>query len=148
MTTPTLQRVRVSCYGKARRRRGGSIIEAALFMPWYVFLFVGLWDWGFYSHALVSVENAARVGAIYASASSTTAADSTTVCAMVSRELALDLSFGTLSTCSTSLVTSGPDGSNAALVTVAYLTQQMIPIPGVLPGRATVTRSVEMRLRS
>ena len=37
-----------------RRRRGGSVLEMAMLMPWYVFLFVGAFDWGYYAHALIS----------------------------------------------------------------------------------------------
>jgi hypothetical protein len=40
---------------------GGSALEFALLMPWYVFLFVGAFDWGFLAHALISTESAARV---------------------------------------------------------------------------------------
>src|SRR5260370_810485 len=43
---------------------GQAIVEASLMMPWLAFLFVGILDFGFYSYAAISIENAARAGAI------------------------------------------------------------------------------------
>src|SRR5438045_121508 len=62
------------------RRRGSSIIEFSFLLPWYVFLFVGTFDFGFYTYALMSVQSAVRVAAIYCSASNTAASDATTAC--------------------------------------------------------------------
>jgi Flp pilus assembly protein TadG len=45
-------------------RRGTAIVEAALMMPWIVFLFVGVFDFGFYSYAAIATQNAARAVAI------------------------------------------------------------------------------------
>ncbi len=73
---------------KARnRRRGGSALEMALLLPWYAFLFVGAFDWGFYSHALISTQAAARSAALYTSTSSSTAADQTTACIYARSEM-------------------------------------------------------------
>jgi len=47
----------------------------ALLLPWYFFLFVGTFDWGFYAHALISTEAAARTAVLYTSQSSATASD-------------------------------------------------------------------------
>ena len=30
------------------QRRGSVMVEAALIMPWLAFLFVGVFDWGFF----------------------------------------------------------------------------------------------------
>ncbi|HVW11195.1 MAG TPA: TadE family protein, partial [Bryobacteraceae bacterium] len=49
-------------------------------MPWYVFLFVGTFDFGFYAYSLIATQSAARVAALYCSTSSSTATDSTTAC--------------------------------------------------------------------
>src|SRR5579884_1650776 len=48
-----------------RGRRGNNIIEFTFLMPWYVFLFVGAYDFGFYSYSLISTTTAARAVANY-----------------------------------------------------------------------------------
>jgi Flp pilus assembly protein TadG len=137
------------------RRRGASVIEFALLIPWYVFLFVGALDFGFYSYALIGVQAAARIGAMYTAGSTLSASDATTSCSYALDQLRGLPNVGQgLSTCSTSPVVvtaalvTGPDGSNATSVTVTYTTPQLIPIPHVLPGRLTISRTVQMRVRS
>src|SRR5260370_41507229 len=59
------------CRQPGRRRqgqRGNAIIEASLLAPWMLFLFVGVLDLGFYTHAAIATENAARVAAQYGAA--------------------------------------------------------------------------------
>jgi Flp pilus assembly protein TadG len=128
----------------------------ALLLPWYLFLFVGAFDWGFYAHALISTESAARVGALYASQSSSKAADLTDVCNIVLNELRIAPNVGTnVTSCGTLpvIVTTsylhngGADGQDAAQVTVTYQTTGVIPIPGLLENQATFYRVVQMRLR-
>jgi Flp pilus assembly protein TadG len=134
----------------------------ALMLPWLVFLFIGAFDWGYYAHALISTENAARVAATYASTNSTDAADSTNVCLFALEELRIVPNISsTLSTCTASPVivttaligpgqanTNSADGQLAALVSVQYTTLQLIPIPGLLKNQATFYRTVQMRTRS
>jgi hypothetical protein len=43
---------------------------------------------------------------------------------------------------------AGPDGATASTVTVQYQSPQMVPIPGVVSGQMTITRSVTMRVRT
>jgi hypothetical protein len=43
-----------------KRCRGGSVLEGALFLPWFIFLFIGALDWGFYAHALISTHGRTR----------------------------------------------------------------------------------------
>jgi len=43
-------------------------VEIALLAPWIFFLFVGIFDFGFYAYAIISTENAARAAAIQTSA--------------------------------------------------------------------------------
>ncbi len=144
---------------KKSKRHGGSALEMALLLPWYLFLFVGAFDWGFYAHALISTESAARVAVLYASTSSTTAADSTGVCNYALEELRISANVGTTVTCpssslplitTTQLVTgaSSADGQNAAQVSVEYQTLGVIPIPGLLQRQPIFYRVVQMRLRS
>jgi len=128
----------------------------AMLLPWYLFLFIGAFDWGYYAHALISTESAARVAALYASGSSTTAADSTNICNYALQELKISPNISTTTTTcaalpvivSTSGVVSGADGQNAVNVSVTYQTVGVIPIPGLLANKATFYRTVQMRLRS
>jgi Flp pilus assembly protein TadG len=143
------------------RRRGGSALELALLLPWYIFLFVGAFDWGYYAHALISTESAARVAALYTSQGTTTAADQTGACRLALEELRISPNVGSgLNTCSAlpvivTAVKAGPgqgvtsaDDSQASQVAVTYRTVGLIPIPGLLAKQATFYRVVQMRLRS
>jgi Flp pilus assembly protein TadG len=143
------------------RCRGGSGLEMALMMPWLVFLFVGAFDWGYYAHALISTEDAARVAGTFAATASSTATDTTNVCLFALEELRIVPNIGSTSTCNGSPVTIttaliGPgqtntnsaDGQLAAQVSVQYTTLQLIPIPGLLQSQATFYRTVQMRLRN
>ena len=130
----------------------------ALLMPWYIFLFVGALDWGFFSHALISTASAARVVALYASKdsghSATTPTNNTNTCLLALDELRFAANDPTsLITCaalpvivSYSAVT-GADGQAAAMVTVQYQTVQLVPIPGILGNQFTFQRTVRMRIR-
>jgi Flp pilus assembly protein TadG len=140
---------------KARnRRRGGCALEMALLLPWYAFLFVGAFDWGFYSHALISTQAAARSAALYTSTSSTTAADQTTACIYARSELRVSSNVSSTTTCTSApLVVSassvtGADGQPASQVTVSYQTLRLIPIPGLLNNQFWISYTVQFRLRS
>lgn len=137
------------------KRRGANAIEFALLCPWYIFLFVGAIDFGFYSYALIATQNAARVAAMYSAASVSSAADAATTCSYALDQLRGLPNVGSaLTTCAASplIVTasliSGPDGAYATSVTVAYTTPQMIPMPGLIPGQLTIYRTVQMKVRS
>jgi Flp pilus assembly protein TadG len=137
-----------------RKRRGSALVELSLLSPWVLFLFVGILDLGFYTYSLISIENAARIGAQYTSTSSTTAADQSGACAKILLELASLPNVANLSSCSASPLTvtassvTGPDGSPASSVSVTYRSISLIPIPGLLQSQLNVTRIVKMRLRS
>jgi uncharacterized protein YjdB len=125
-----------------------------MILPWYIFLFIGAFDWGFYSHALISTESAARVAVLYTSSNSSHATDSTGACQYALRELQAEVNLSATITCPatalpaivTATEVTGPDGQPAAQVAVTYQTQQLIPIPGLLSGQATIYRVVQMRL--
>jgi Flp pilus assembly protein TadG len=140
------------------RRRGGrygnAVIEFSFLMPWYVFLFIGTFDLGFYSYSLIAAESAARVAALYCSTNSSTAADSATACGYALDQLRNMPNVGySLATCSsaplqvTATSGTGPDNNAVTTVVVAYTTPQLIPIPGLLPGQLTINRTVVMALR-
>jgi Flp pilus assembly protein TadG len=138
-----------------KKQRGNNMIEFALLMPWYLFLFVGAIDYGFFSFGLIATQNAARVAALYCAGSSTAASDQDTACQYSLDQLRTMPNIGTaVTTCGaaplvvTAAPVPGPDGQQAASVTVTYTTPQLIPIPGLLPGQLTISRTVKMRLRS
>ena len=72
---------------KRKRREGGnSIVEVALLAPWIFFLFVGIFDLGFYTYAVICTENAARAAALQ-TASGTGAQSIAAACAAAWDEL-------------------------------------------------------------
>jgi len=134
--------------------RGGAMIELVLLAPWIFFLFAGAVDCGYYAYALISVESAARVAALYTSTNASTAVDNNTACSYVLQELKTLPNVGSsTSSCTANPVTvnaqlqNASDGTTASMVSVTYQSLPLIPIPGLLQGRYTWTRAVRMRLR-
>lgn len=138
---------------RKRRERGSALIELTLLAPWLLFLFVGVVDMGFFTYSLIAVENAARIGAEYTSGSSTLAADELNACIKVRHELAMLPNVAGLADCGNSTLTvtavavTGPDSKPATSVSVTYRGVGLIPIPGLLMGRLTFTRNVQMRVK-
>lgn len=142
--------------GRKHGQRGNAVIELSLLAPWILFLFVGVFDMGFYTTAMIGVENAARVAAEYTSQSTLTANDATTACNLAQAEMALLPNVKNQANCNagggnTVVVTAtagpGPDALQATTVTVTYTGGQLIPIPGLLMGQLNLTRSVVMRVK-
>ncbi len=139
---------------RKKQERGNAVIEVSLLAPWILFLLVGVLDFGFYSYAAITTENAARIGAQYGAAGASTAGDSAGACPYVLQEaLALPGIKSSMNCQSLPLVVTltpvtGPDGTAASLASVTYQTMPMIPIPGILQGQLTLTRSVEMKVRN
>ena len=140
-------------------RRGTSMIEFCLLVPWYIFLFVGTFDFGFYAYSLIATSAAARVSAGYCAASSGTCPDNSTSCTSFAiGQLKYMPNIGTaVTTCNAAPLTvtvsypaaaSCPDTNPCTTVTVVYVTPQLVPIPGVFPGQLTITKAVTMRLMS
>ena len=139
------------------RQRGTALIEFAVIFPMLFFLFIGAFDLGFFCYALIAVQNAARVAALYASAfPGTHQTDSASACTLALNELQAMPNYASLpASCGASplqvtlATVSAPDNTaNATIkVTVIYQTMRLIPIPG-LAGQMNITRSVEMRVRS
>src|SRR5215471_19236326 len=90
------------------RKRGGSALELSLLLPWFVFLFVGAFDWGFYAHALISTESAARVAALYGANATGGAVSATTACSLVLDELKITTNVATLTGCTGTLSDAQP----------------------------------------
>ena len=144
---------RLTQSGRLRRpRRGHAVLEVALLSPWIFFLFVGTLDMGFYTHALIATQNAARAGAAHTSRNSLTAADSAGACQYALEELKTMTNVRTLANCSstplivTASAVTGVDGWPASSVSVTYRTNRMIPIPG-LTGQLDITRTVQMMVK-
>jgi hypothetical protein len=146
---------------KRRRRSGGNaVIEVTLLMPWFLFLFMGVFDFGFYAYALISTENAARAAALSTSSNNSPGL----ACEYALGELRVMPNVGPLLAppCPASpteafpvavvatLIPTGIDGDGlnarpAWRVAVTYLTVRLFPLPW-LPGRMTITRTVEARV--
>ncbi len=159
---------------RSNKCRGGAVVEAALLMPWLAFLFVGVLDFGFYSYAAICTQNAAR--AVAMSQVSGGAIDICTAARGEMQELpgmsgvttcltypAAPTNTTPLSVCVATITASGAAPANCSAAakcadcnlnasstsiqaTVQYRTIPMVPIPGVLMGRMTLTRTAEMRL--
>lgn len=143
----------------AGKERGNSFVEVALMMPWILFLFVGVFDFGFYAYSFISVQNAARVGAMRASAGAFSSAYlyaigelQTMPNAPSAGTCAPSADNSSVTVCGSVTITAEPvpagaDGEPAASVSVTYRMLPLIPIPGLLSGPSSITRTVQMRIR-
>lgn len=147
------RRCRKGC--ELKKRKGNNLIEFSLLMPWFFFLFVGVFDFGFYDYSLIALQDGLRVAAVNAAQNSALAGDSTTACTYVLDALRYLPNIGTsVTSCSSSPITvtatygsgAGPDGGSESTVSATYTTPQVIPIPGLLSGQYTITRTLHMRL--
>lgn len=85
---------------RLRRKRGESghaVVEIALLAPWLFFLFVGVFDMGFYSYSIICTENAARAAAIQTAANPTSQTDPI-ACNAVWREMSFLPNVASIST--------------------------------------------------
>ncbi len=140
-------------------RRGQAVVEITLLLPWIVFSFVAAFNFGVFAYALISTQNAARSGAMYAAQSLSVAQNGaivSQVCPYVLGELADAPGVGSgVTGCASSPVTVSvtahtPGSANMDTVTVSvtYNTMQLIPLPGLMAGSLAITRSVEMPIRN
>ena len=153
-------------------QKGTAVVEMALLMPWIAFLFVGVFDFGFYSYAAIATQNAARAVAIQ-----TANGGAVNICQSAKNEMGflpnvpgtscaatqagvgdatpIWVCTGTL-TNTTAAVCGQPTAicadcalDNAAKsiqAVVTYSSVPLVPIPGVLMGRLTLTRLAEARI--
>ena len=139
-----------------RRNHGSSVVEFAFLTPWFVFLFVGILDMGYYNYALITAQSAARTAVLYTSSNTSPApTDATTACTYVYDQLTSNINLNGATDCNgTSPITltatqiSGPDGNPAANVVIQFTSPLMIPIPGILPASFSVVRSATMLIRT
>ena len=144
------------CFSIGRRlgsRRGSSLLEVGLMLPWFVTLFVGILDFGFCAYGLVATQNAARVVATWGAANSTNAGNiSSNACTYAAPMFAYAPTHvtgcGANLSVSTSTPTVGSGASQMATVEVSVTyTLTLIPLPGIMPGSMAITRTVQMPVR-
>jgi Flp pilus assembly protein TadG len=154
-------KIRQSAQESRRGVRGQAVIEFSLMAPWILFLFVGVFDWGFYSYAAICTQNAARTAALANAAAG--GASSSNACTVVLQEMnslpntrsgtlgctagPCPATPGTVTHYATLAVTacavSEVHGSSAVRLIVTSLSFPLIPIPGILMGQLTMTRAVD-----
>jgi Flp pilus assembly protein TadG len=160
---------------RKRSESGSSIVEVALMAPWIFFLFVGIFDFGFYSYAAICTQSAARVVAL-SQAQTATATVSTCSAALGEMRMLPNVGYNpafacgsgtTVSQAAPVAVCTGVLGKNSASVcgitavcadcaldvnaqsafaTVTYQTIPFVPIPGMLTGQLTISRGAEVRI--
>ena len=149
---------------RGKGRRGNAIVEVTLLMPWILFLFLAIFNFGFYAYALISVENAARVAAMYTSSSPALVNDAQFACQVVLEELRSLPGIGAGALCAASgnprnagasgqitvfvqqlTGAQSPDGAAASEVAVTYRPDNLFPLP-FLMGNKPFTRVVRMRI--
>jgi Flp pilus assembly protein TadG len=133
------------------RQRGSSVVEFAFIVPWFVFLFVGILDLGYYNYALITAQSAARTAVLYTSSSQSASADATEACEYVYDQLTSNINLSGATTCVspspislTATAATGPDGNQASTVTIQFTSATLIPIPGLLPANIPVVRTAWM----
>lgn len=137
-------------FANRRLRRGHSVIEMALIAPWLLFLLAGTLDMGFYSYAIISTQNAARVAAMHTSSSELASVDTAGACGYALAELSSMPNVRGVTSCDALPVivtvnqVTGVDGAPASSVSVTYQSVPLIPIPGLM-GQLTMTRTAQMR---
>ena len=134
------------------------MIEFSLMLPWLIFLFVGSFDWGYYSHALISVESATRVAALYGANAANGNVSQSAACTLVLGEMSIAPNVGNLTGCTGSIGATqsviltptcpAPSSSlgnvNYVQIDLYYQTVSLIPIPGILRNSVILHRAVQM----
>jgi hypothetical protein len=141
------------------RKNGTAALEVGLLLPWIVFSFVAVLDFGFSAYGLIATQNAARVGAMWGAISSANAQSSslsTNACSYALDELRYAPNVGTsVTTCgasqpvsvSVSYLSSGADQRPCVSVSVTYRLT-LLAIPGLVPSSLAITRTVQLPVRS
>ncbi len=126
-------------------KRGQSLAEFALILPVLVLLMLGAIDFGRVFFAYVSVTNAARNGADYASFSSARANDLTGIRAAVVGDTGDLLNTSASNPQVTAATGTDSQGRLYADVTVTYAFSTLFPWPGI-PDTVDVSRTVTARV--
>jgi Flp pilus assembly protein TadG len=149
-----------------RRDHGGSMVEVALLAPWIFFLFVGIFDFGFYAFDAICIQNAARVAALQTAVNSSFTAAQLQSLACTAATLEMNripniqgipagcgarplivtqqaLNNGTTPPCADCGIDST---AKSSLVTVTYQSSLFVPIPGFVTNQLNLTRASEVRM--
>jgi Flp pilus assembly protein TadG len=145
-----------------RRERGQAMVEVTLLCPWIFFLFMGIYDFGFFAYSAICTQNAARAAAL---AAAQTATAVVTPCNAALGELRMLINVGSspsltcnalpvVVTVTTLTNATSPACADCALnanatskqASVQYQTVPMFLIPGVMNGQMTLTRIAEIRV--
>src|SRR5271170_2892622 len=94
--TPALPQLEVTMRTK---EEGSSAVEFAFLVPWFVFLFVGVLDLGYYNYALITAQSAARTAALFTSSSTSASTQTTQACAYVYDQLTSNINLFGSTTC-------------------------------------------------
>jgi Flp pilus assembly protein TadG len=140
------------------------MVEVALAFPWVLLLFMGLFNFGFYSYAAINTQHAADVAALFTSGYSGSASDAGTACGYVLAEMKYLPNLSGVTSCASyplivqaascasgpcSLPGPGPactTGVNCdTTVAVTYRSVLLFPIPGLMK-QLTITRRTTMRV--
>jgi Flp pilus assembly protein TadG len=113
-----------------RNRKGSAIVEAALMMPWVLFLFFGILDSGFYTYSAIATQNAARAVAIQAANLGGTMSNAA-MCQAVKNELAFLPNVGSVGTCAGSF---GAVSNSAPMWVCAGILNDTASAPCVPPA--------------
>jgi Flp pilus assembly protein TadG len=134
-------------------KKGSSAVEFAILVPWFVFLFIGILDMGYYNYALITAQSAARTAVLFTSSSTSASTQTAAACSYVYDQLTMNINLMGATTCSSpspiSLTTSvgvGPDGNQASTVTIQFTSATLIPIPGLLPANVPIVRTAQMMI--
>ncbi len=139
------------CEGGRRRlgsRRGSAAIEVGIMLPWIIFSFICVLDFGFSAYALIATQDAARIAATFGAANSTNASNiANTACGYAAPQF--KYAPTPVTACGTALsVATSTSSSPMATVTVAVTyTVSLISIPGLMPSSLPITKSVTMPVR-
>jgi Flp pilus assembly protein TadG len=151
---------------KRKRREGGtSIVEIALLAPWIFFLFVGVFDLGFYMYAASCTQNAARIAALQTASNPSLSSGQlqAMACSAAMLEMIRVPNTHNISGCGGTPLTvtqltltnsstpacadCGVDTTAVStLVSVTYQSGLYVPIPGLLQNQLNLTRTSETRM--
>lgn len=130
--------------------RGSAVLEVGLMLPWIVFSFLAVLDFGFCAYGLIATENAARVAATWGAANLTNYANinSTNACTYAAAQF--NDAPTPVSACGTNLsvtVTEPGAGSLQTVKVAVTYTVNLVAIPGLMPSSLAITKTAEMPVR-
>lgn len=153
----SLPRTAAAAHNPRKNRESGSaLVEVAAMLPILILFAFGCFDMGLLFYASSAVNNAVRTAVLDTSSTSSTLASTASACTDVIAALgSMPNKSSFSSSCNGSPLTvtaqsaAGLDGSSGSLVTVAYTTISVVPVPWLtwLNGQFKITRSAQMRCR-